>query len=146
LPARPLPPAAQLLAHLQARAAGGQTSFTLRLDPAELGEVAVRLSFRRDGSANVLIEAAEPAALDALMREARGIEHALRDAGMKVSDDAIRFSLKSDGHDTPDHPGQQAPTPGAQSRAGRPGHDAERASTPDVHVERWRHARLALIA
>jgi chemotaxis protein MotD len=134
-----------LLAHIQARAAGGQSSFTLRLDPAELGEVAVRLTFRRDGGASILVEAQEPAALDALMREARGLESALRDAGLKVSEDAIRFSLKSDGHDASGQQGQ-TPQPGAQSRPGRPGHDAERAPEPDIHVERWRHARLALIA
>jgi flagellar hook-length control protein FliK len=93
-----------LAVHLAAQAVNGAKRFDIRLDPPELGRVEVRLDVRRDGhvTTHLVVERAET--LDLLQRDARALERALHDAGLKTSDDGLTFSLKDHGQSR-DHPG-----------------------------------------
>lgn len=93
----PQVPVNALAVHIAAQAQNGVKRFEIRLDPPELGRVDVRLDVGRDGhvSTHLIVERAET--LDLLQRDARALEKALNDAGLKTSDDGMTFSLKEDG-------------------------------------------------
>ncbi|HET6520744.1 MAG TPA: flagellar hook-length control protein FliK [Geminicoccaceae bacterium] len=69
----------------------------VRLEPEELGRVEVRLDFGRDGRVSALIAADRPETLEALQRDARGLERALQDAGLRPGDHGLSFSLRREG-------------------------------------------------
>ncbi len=107
-PASPPPPSAQVMAKLEpALAEGRPTTLTLRLTPEELGRVEVRIEVQ-DGKVNALVAADRQSTLDLLQRDARGMERALEQGGLKLQPDGLQFSLR----DAPrqDQPGQQ-PSP-----------------------------------
>jgi hypothetical protein len=68
----------------------------IRLDPEHLGRVEVHLDVSRDGRATVQIVAETPQALDVLKADARALEQALRDAGLKADAGSIGFGLRGD--------------------------------------------------
>lgn len=72
----------------------GQKEFTVRLDPAELGRVQVKLSFGKDGSVQtrVLVERAET--LELLQKDTKALERAIASGGNKI-DGGIQFGLDS---------------------------------------------------
>ncbi len=93
----PQVPVNALAVHIAAQAQNGVKRFEIRLDPPELGRIDVRLDVGRDGqvTTHLVVERAET--LDMLQRDARTLEKALNDAGLKTSDDSLTFSLKDDG-------------------------------------------------
>lgn len=72
----------------------GQKEFTVRLDPAELGRVQVKMSFGKDGSVQtrVLVERAET--LELLQKDTKALERAIASGGNKI-DGGIQFGLDS---------------------------------------------------
>lgn len=74
-------------------AADGQRQITIRLHPAELGKVEVRLDFGHDGALKAAIRADTPEALDLLQRDVRLLERALNDAGFRQGQTNLDFSL-----------------------------------------------------
>lgn len=78
----------------------GDQEFALRLDPAELGRVTVKLKFGQDGlvRANVLVE--RPETMELLQREMRGLERAIEAGGSKTEEGGISFSLDSGGEES----------------------------------------------
>ncbi len=70
----------------------GQNEFTIRLDPAELGRVQVKMNFV-NGQITTKVIAERPETLELMQREVRGLERAMETAGHKASQDGISFSL-----------------------------------------------------
>ena len=79
---------------IAARAKDGKNSFSIRLDPPELGRIDVRLDIDRTGHVTSRLIAERPDTLDLLRRDAPQIERALQDAGLKTSDNGLQFSLR----------------------------------------------------
>jgi len=79
---------------IAARAKDGKNSFSIRLDPPELGRIDVRLDIDRTGHVTSRLMAERPDTLDLLRRDAPQIERALQDAGLKTSDNGLQFSLR----------------------------------------------------
>ncbi len=77
-------------------ASKGDSRFEIRLDPPELGRVDVRLKVKDDGTvkAHLFVERSET--LDGFLRDQRGLERALEQAGLKTDSGSLQFSLKSD--------------------------------------------------
>ncbi len=90
----------------------GKQEFTVRLDPAELGRVDVKLSFAGDGKVVASVSADSQQTLDLLQRDARVLDRALQSAGLQTDQNSLNFSLRQD---TPQHQ-QQA---GAQTPNGK---------------------------
>ncbi len=84
---------ASLAAKLAKRAADGATRFQIRLDPAELGRVDVRLDVERDGVARAHLIVERPETFADLSRNARALERALAEAGVSVARDGVEISL-----------------------------------------------------
>lgn len=73
----------------------GKEEVLVRLDPAEMGRIDVRLSFDRDGTLRAVMAADSPAALDMLRREAGDLSRALTDAGVRADTQSFRFDSRS---------------------------------------------------
>lgn len=84
---------AQLAHGFARRVQGGATRFELRLDPAELGKIDVKLDIDAEGRARAAIAVERPEALTELQRNARALERALADAGVSLEEDGLSFSL-----------------------------------------------------
>lgn len=83
-----------------AKALAGNKRFDIRLDPAELGriDVSLEISDKGDVSARLTVDRVET--LHMLQRDARTLERAFEQAGLKPSEGGIDLSLRD--------PGQQA--------------------------------------
>lgn len=94
--AQPLPTTLpdQVGLRIQRAVVEGQQRMTVQLHPAELGRIDVRLEFGTDGTLRALITAERPEALELLQRDARGLERALNDAGLKTDGQSLNFDLR----------------------------------------------------
>ncbi len=130
-PATPQPagaPAEQIALHIRKAAADGSTPqrLSLQLQPHELGRVEVRLDFGEDGAVRALVLCDRRDTLDLLQRDARGLERALANAGLKADSGGLNFSLRGEGQN------------GAFQQDGRDsGHSAARVpgAGDDRHIE-----------
>ncbi len=100
------PAARQVEIQLARHAAAGRSHFTLRLDPPELGRVQVSLQFSGDGRVEAAVRADHPHALDLLQRDARMLERALSQAGLRT-EGGVQFSLNQ--HSSQQQPGHGHP-------------------------------------
>jgi len=78
------------------RVDGRAQRFEIRLDPAELGRVDVRIEIGADRKVHAVLAAHDSAALSDLMRGQRALERALADAGIDLADKGVRFELARD--------------------------------------------------
>jgi chemotaxis protein MotD len=83
-----------LAVDIATRAAAGNTSFQIRLDPAELGRIDVRLDVDKHGRVTSHLTVDQPATLDMLRKDAPQLQRALEDAGLKTGDGGLQFSLR----------------------------------------------------
>jgi flagellar hook-length control protein FliK len=95
-----------LAGRIAARAVDGGRVFDIRLDPAELGRVEVRLEMGSDNSVRALLSAERADTLAELQRSARDLEKALADAGLDLAEDGLSFSLSDDGAPQRDENGE----------------------------------------
>jgi flagellar hook-length control protein FliK len=91
------------------QAGEGPGGVQIRMDPAELGRIHVRLSFDEGGSLRAVVGADSPQVLEALRRDAGELGRALADAGVRTDAQSFRFDRgqSSGGGDLP-RPWRQA--------------------------------------
>ncbi|MDO9411989.1 MAG: flagellar hook-length control protein FliK [Pseudolabrys sp.] len=87
-------PVAGVAFEITSKITSGKNQFDIRLDPAELGRIHVRLDVDRDGNVVTHMMADRPDTLDMLRKDTAGLERALQDAGLKTSDNSLQFSLR----------------------------------------------------
>ncbi len=109
-------PLNELAVEIATRAGKGERRFDIRLDPPELGRIDVRLEIDSKGNTTtkLIVERAET--LDMLQRDARGLEKALQNAGLKLDAGGLEFSLRQD----------------TQAQHGQQGHAPEPRGLPDL--------------
>ena len=90
------PTTVQVYQRMVERFDGRAQRYEIRLDPAELGRVDVRIEVGADKKVHAVLAAHDSAALSDLMRGQRSLERALADAGIDVADGGIKFELSSD--------------------------------------------------
>jgi flagellar hook-length control protein FliK len=88
--------AAQLAAQITQRFNNGSRVFDIRLDPAELGRVDVRLELMPDQRVHAILTAERGETLAELQRSARDLEQALKEAGLELADSGLEFQLDED--------------------------------------------------
>lgn len=140
---RAAPAAAQVAREIVRRFDGGNTSFELRLDPAELGRVEIRMDVSRDHKVTAVITADNPQALTELARQARELEAQLQSAGLQLSDNGLSFDLRQGAN-------EQAAQDANGAQRGAGGEDAplEQAQAPTarpIGFERWRGVRVDMM-
>ena len=98
-----------LALHIAARWAKGESRFTIRLDPPELGRIDVNLNVNSHGHAQAVLAVERPQTLELLLRDAPTLERALKDAGLELGGN-LSFSLKEDGRQNYAHGDQYSPS------------------------------------
>lgn len=93
------------------QAVRGAREFQIRLDPAELGRVDVKLHINDKGEVNATMIVERPETLQMLRRDAQTLAQAFDQAGLKQGENSLSFSLRGDG--------QQGQQQEQQGRAGR---------------------------
>lgn len=75
----------------------GSSHFAIKLDPAELGSVDIRVEVKSSGEvrAHLIVERADT--LDMMMRDQKTLERSLGNAGLDVGSSGLQFSLKDQG-------------------------------------------------
>lgn len=100
-----------LAVQIAATAQTGKSRFEIRLDPAELGRIDVRLDVDRQGQVTSHLTVEKPETLAMLRQDAPQLQRALQDAGLKTSDGGLQFSLRdqsSSGQNARDDNGRHA--------------------------------------
>lgn len=93
-----LPVVDQVAVHITKAASQGLDKINIKLSPATLGRIQVQLDIAHDGRVAVVVTAEKSETLDLLQRDARGLERALQEAGLKADSNSLDFNLRGDGH------------------------------------------------
>lgn len=96
-PKPPVPPRLvtnQVAVHIQKAVAQGSDRINIQLKPAELGRVEVQMDVAKDGRVTAVISAERSETLDLLQRDARTLQSALTEAGLRTDSDSLSFNLK----------------------------------------------------
>jgi flagellar hook-length control protein FliK len=72
----------------------GKSNFEIRLDPADLGRIDVRISVDSSGQMTSHLMVEKPETLSMLQQDAPQLQQALNDAGFKTGDSGLQFSLR----------------------------------------------------
>lgn len=148
-PAQAAAPAAtvQVYTRMIERFDGRAQRFEVRLDPAELGRVDVRIEVGADKKVHAVLAAHDSAALTDLMRGQRALERALTDAGFDLADGGVKFQLASDSnHNAQTGKGDtRSPSSPNVWRSFNSIDLPAEAASPQAATP-WRHTRLDLVA
>jgi flagellar hook-length control protein FliK len=87
-------PVSGLAVEIAASLQSGRTRFELRLDPADLGRIDVRIDVDRSGQVTSHLTVEKPETLSMLRQDAPQLQQALNDAGLKTSSNGLQFSLR----------------------------------------------------
>jgi flagellar hook-length control protein FliK len=78
---------------------GGEKSFTIRLDPPELGEIKVELKIDKDKKAKAIISASNQDALGDLTKSVKDLAQSLKDGGIDINEEDFEFNLNNQSDD-----------------------------------------------
>lgn len=125
---------------------GRAQRFEVRLDPAELGRVDVRIEIGADKKVHAVLAAHDSAALNDLMRGHRALERMLTNAGIDLADGGVKFEMASDsGRDTMPGKSDSGPSsPNVWRRFDTLAIPLEASAT--ASPQPWRRTRLDLVA
>jgi flagellar hook-length control protein FliK len=87
-------PLSGLALEIAASAKNGKSNFEIRLDPADLGRIDVRISIDSTGQMTSHLMVEKPETLSMLQQDAPQLQQALNDAGFKTGDSGLQFSLR----------------------------------------------------
>ncbi|MEK9724002.1 MAG: flagellar hook-length control protein FliK [Rhodospirillaceae bacterium] len=76
--------------------ADGQDRITIRLNPAELGRVEVKMELTHDGRTTAVVTADNRETLDLLRRDSSDLQKALEEGGLQLSDSDLTFNLRGE--------------------------------------------------
>lgn len=95
-PATPQQVIEQIKVHITRAAKAGLDRVTIQLRPEDLGRIEIKLEMFQDGKVKATIAADNPATLELLQKDARGMERALQDAGLRADANDLEFSLRGE--------------------------------------------------
>ena len=103
-------PLSGLAVEIVASAKSGKSTFEIRLDPAELGRIDVRINVDSAGQVTSHLTVEKPETLSLLQQDAPQLQQALDDAGLKTGSGGLQFSLRdqSSGQNTGNNTGSNA--------------------------------------
>jgi flagellar hook-length control protein FliK len=87
-------PLSGLAVEIAATVKSGKSSFEIRLDPADLGRIDVRIDIDRNGQITSHLTVEKPETLSMLRQDAPQLQRALDDAGLKTGSGGLQFSLR----------------------------------------------------
>ena len=87
-------PLSGLALEIAASVKSGKSRFEIRLDPADLGRIDVRIDIDRNGQVTSHLTVEKPETLSMLRQDAPQLQRALDDAGLKTGNGGLQFSLR----------------------------------------------------
>jgi flagellar hook-length control protein FliK len=87
-------PLSGLAVEIAANVKSGKSSFEIRLDPADLGRIDVRVQIDQNGQVTSHLTVEKPETLSMLQQDAPQLQQALNDAGLKTGSGGLQFSLR----------------------------------------------------
>jgi len=87
-------PLSGLAVEIAVAAKSGKSRFDIRLDPAELGRIDVRIDVDRNGHVTSHLMVDKPETLSMLRQDAPQLQRALDDAGFNTGNGGLQFSLR----------------------------------------------------
>ncbi len=90
-------PLAAVAATIASHAKIGSSEFNIRLDPAGLGQIDVKMKVSSDGEVRAHLIVDQPATLDLMMRDRQQLQQQLDQAGFKTDSSSLQFSLRDQG-------------------------------------------------
>lgn len=127
---------------------GKNSKFEIRLDPAELGKIDVKIEVDGDGRVQAVLAASDATAADALTRGLRSLENALTQAGLSLSDNGLRVEINGRNSNQSsaqnDMSGEQSSNGSAGSEDDTPTAEAISLNAPEIQV--WSQSRLDIRA
>ncbi|BAE49310.1 flagellar hook-length control protein FliK [Paramagnetospirillum magneticum] len=84
----------QVTVQIDKQVKDGADTIKIQLKPYELGKIEIKLEVSADGHVSATVTADKPETLAMLQKDAKGLEKALEDAGLKPDSAATTFSLK----------------------------------------------------
>ena len=104
-------PLSGLAFEIAVSAKSGKSRFEIRLDPADLGRIDVRIDVDRNGQVTSHLTVEKPETLSMLRQDAPQLQRALDDAGLRTGNGGLQFSLRdqsSSGQDNGSGSGRNA--------------------------------------
>ena len=98
----------QVMLQLSRNVKSGNDQMSLQLHPAELGQINIKLSINADGKVQGTVTASNPATLELLSKDSKGLERALQDAGLTTDTGGLQFSLGNQSGNAQQHANGQA--------------------------------------
>ena len=77
--------------------AEGESRFTIRMDPPSLGRIDVKMEMMADGKMKAYLSVESRETMNLLQRDSASLERTLQDAGLKIDQNSLNFSLKQQG-------------------------------------------------
>lgn len=90
------PLVAQVVVQVTKAVSEGSERITIKLSPADLGRIDVRLDIGTDGKIQAVFAADKPQTVEMLQRDARELERALQDAGLRADSGSLSFNLRGE--------------------------------------------------
>jgi len=87
-------PLSGLALEIAVSARSGKSRFEIRLDPADLGRIDVRIDVDRNGQVTSHLTVEKPETLSMLRQDAPQLQRALDDAGLQTGNGGLQFSLR----------------------------------------------------
>ena len=112
------------------RAARGAREFAIRLDPEDLGRIDIKLEISKEGQVQAKLSVERVETLQLLQRDAKTLERAFDQAGLKTNPDGLQFSLRDPGQQGRQNNAQDEPT----NRRGFSAKDADVASIDEIKL------------
>lgn len=89
-----MPVMEQVMVHIKLH--DGASKIEIKLEPEALGKVELKMNTDANGKTVVSVTADNKGTLDLLQRDARGLERALADAGLKTDSGSLSFNLRGE--------------------------------------------------
>jgi len=89
-----MPVMEQVMVHIKTGLENGASKIEIKLEPEALGKVEIKMHVDANGKTGVSVTADNKNTLDLLQRDARGLEKALADAGLKADSGSLSFNLR----------------------------------------------------
>ena len=131
-------PAEQVSVQIQNAARNGTDRISIRLSPAALGKVEVKLELSPDKTVQAIVTAEKPETLDMLERDARTLQRALEEAGLKTNSDSLSFERRDSGGTSDSASDSDGNAPNGTERSGNSENDDD-SSQVDVELSNRQH-------
>lgn len=89
-----IPVSDQVALRLSKATQDGDSRITIKLVPAELGRIEVRLDVATDGRVTAHFQVEQSSTLDLLQKDTKGLERALSEAGLKMDSQSLNFNMR----------------------------------------------------